>query len=110
MAIFEVLVSESFVARRRHMLSLTCFDNQAERSVHTATRSSDQRKILFEIGLSDSSKDKKSSHGFLIVANKKKKKLEQPFCFTYAVPPGDRCETVPMPHEFFFFKFPLEGN
>jgi hypothetical protein len=75
MASFEVLVSESFVARRRHVLSLTCIHNQAERSVHTAPAV----KILFEIGLSDSSKDKKSSHGFLIVANKKKKKIRTTF-------------------------------
>lgn len=66
MAIFEFSstrtttlgISESYVARSHHMLSLTCFHNQAKRLVHTAsaaTHSGDQEKPLFVIGLTESS-------------------------------------------------------
>ena len=89
-----------------HMLSLTCFQNlsQVVGTVHTApvVPAADQGKTLFEIGLSESSKEKNRLTAF-DCCKQKIKKLEQPFWFTFAVPPRDKCKTVSMPRKNIFF-------
>jgi hypothetical protein len=98
MAIFEVFstrttglgISESYVARRSshaftHMLSQS---PSGRYILHPQCPQVTKEKLCSsEIGLTESSKDKKSAFD---CCKPKKIKLEQPFFFTYTVPPGDK--------------------